>query len=136
MSYTKQTWETGDTITKDKLNHMESGIESSGGVVVITPEVVTTNDGCEWNLKKSYNDLVDIIESGKVVYFNLDGGVLPDYANFDYYGKRLNLCVTIADDGENAAYENQKYYTCDVSGDCYFYAATATDDLKTVFTNG
>ena len=31
MSYTKQTWATGDTVTADKLNHMEDGIDSAGG---------------------------------------------------------------------------------------------------------
>lgn len=30
MSYTKQTWSCGETITADKLNHMEDGIESGG----------------------------------------------------------------------------------------------------------
>ena len=31
MSYEKQTWVTGETITADKLNHMEDGIGSGGG---------------------------------------------------------------------------------------------------------
>lgn len=30
MAYTKQTWETGDTIIADKLNHMEDGIAEGG----------------------------------------------------------------------------------------------------------
>ena len=29
MSYEKQTWTTGDTITAEKLNHMENGIENN-----------------------------------------------------------------------------------------------------------
>ena len=29
MSYTKQTWETGDTITAEKLNHIEDGIDDA-----------------------------------------------------------------------------------------------------------
>ena len=29
MSYTKYTWQTGEIITADKLNHMEDGIDSS-----------------------------------------------------------------------------------------------------------
>ena len=29
MSYVKQTWETGEFITKEKLNHMEEGISNS-----------------------------------------------------------------------------------------------------------
>jgi len=28
MTYVKQTWQTGDVITAEKLNHMESGIEA------------------------------------------------------------------------------------------------------------
>ena len=35
MSYTKQTWNNGDTITADKLNHIENGIESFGSSVPI-----------------------------------------------------------------------------------------------------
>ena len=31
MSYVKQTWNTGDTITAEKLNHMEDGIATTGG---------------------------------------------------------------------------------------------------------
>lgn len=31
MAYEKQTWETGELITADKLNHMEDGIADSGG---------------------------------------------------------------------------------------------------------
>ena len=34
MAYEKQTWTCGETITADKLNHMEDGIENCGGVLV------------------------------------------------------------------------------------------------------
>ena len=33
MSYTKQTWATGDTITAAKLNHMEDGIAGGGALM-------------------------------------------------------------------------------------------------------
>lgn len=33
MAYTKQTWQTGETITAEKLNHMEDGIAGAGGGV-------------------------------------------------------------------------------------------------------
>lgn len=33
MAYEKQTWNTGDIITADKLNHMEDGID---GILVVT----------------------------------------------------------------------------------------------------
>lgn len=32
MSYTPQTWVTGDTITAEKLNHMENGISEVAGL--------------------------------------------------------------------------------------------------------
>lgn len=35
MAYDKQTWQTGDTVTSAKLNHMEDGIASVGGDVLI-----------------------------------------------------------------------------------------------------
>jgi len=41
MAYTKQTWQNGDVITAEKLNHMEDGI-ASGGTLVIG---CTNNDG-------------------------------------------------------------------------------------------
>ena len=31
MSYTPNTWATGDIVTSEKLNHMEQGIASGGG---------------------------------------------------------------------------------------------------------
>lgn len=50
MAYEKQTWNSGDTITAQKLNHMEDGI--AGGTLVIggfssaegSPELVGTSD--------------------------------------------------------------------------------------------
>ena len=32
--YTKQTWNTGDVITEEKLNHIEDGIANSGALIV------------------------------------------------------------------------------------------------------
>ena len=44
MAYEKQTWVTGEVITKEKLNHMEDGIANSGGVVTITATVTTDTE--------------------------------------------------------------------------------------------
>lgn len=35
MSYEKNTWNKGDVITANKLNHMEDGIADGGGVLVV-----------------------------------------------------------------------------------------------------
>ncbi len=47
MAYEKQTWNTGDVITEEKLNHMEDGIATGGGIysygeVALLDDEVTT----------------------------------------------------------------------------------------------
>lgn len=49
MSYTKQTWATGDTITAAKLNHMEDGIAGA-----ITPDLVVRVDGVMMNIYRNF----------------------------------------------------------------------------------
>ena len=48
MSYEKQTWVTGDTVTAAKLNHMEDGIDSassSGGGITLYGPYIGKNSG-------------------------------------------------------------------------------------------
>ena len=47
MSYTKQTWTTGDTVTATKLNHMEDGIAGAGASydVVIQADTSLSDGG-------------------------------------------------------------------------------------------
>lgn len=63
MSYNKQTWQTGDIITADKLNHMEDGI-ASGGVFL-----VTATDSGEQNIftiDKSYSEIIAALNNGQI----------------------------------------------------------------------
>ncbi len=55
MSYEKQTWATGDTITADKLNHMEDGIATGGGVLVVHGAI----DGAIMTLDKTWQEIYD-----------------------------------------------------------------------------
>ena len=62
MSYTKQTWQTGDIITAAKLNHMEDGISGgSGGGVLITTSVGGTLD-------KTWKEINDALLAGTNVF--------------------------------------------------------------------
>ena len=41
MSYTKNTWQTGDIVSSEKLNHMEDGIaDAQNGYTVETAESI------------------------------------------------------------------------------------------------
>ena len=63
MSYTKQNWQSGDTITATKLNHMEDGIADGGGVVVVH----VTDEDDVLTLDKTWNELQELLSSGALV---------------------------------------------------------------------
>ena len=57
MSYTKNTWKAGDTITSAKLNNMEDGIAAAGGGGALIVEA-TVNDG-SMILNKTWKEIHD-----------------------------------------------------------------------------
>lgn len=64
MSYTEQTWASGDIITAEKLNHMEDGIAGAGGVF----SVPTTFDEASGTVTctKTWKEIYDAMVSGKI----------------------------------------------------------------------
>ena len=85
MSYTKTTWQTGDTITATKLNKIEDQVaaneeaisaSSGGGIEFITI------DGRTYTCDKTYDEIVALFQAGKTVmakYSDEDivGDILP-----------------------------------------------------------
>ena len=68
MSYTKQTWATGDVITTDKMNHMEDGIasnESSSNTLVVT--VIDDSEQERSVLDKTWQEIYDAFSTRNVV---------------------------------------------------------------------
>lgn len=55
MAYVKQTWQTGDTVTSAKLNHMEDGIAASDGAALV---VGSTTEGNTITLDKTYAEIL------------------------------------------------------------------------------
>lgn len=85
MAYTKKTWQDGETITKEALNNMETGIETldktmptvpgnattvkAGLVKQITKvEAVATETGTD--LKDKINELIDAMETSGIMANN------------------------------------------------------------------
>lgn len=58
MAYEKTNWQTGDTVTAEKLNHAEQGIADAGQVMVIeiNPETVT--------LQSTWQEIYDAFNAG------------------------------------------------------------------------
>ena len=57
MSYDKNTWQTGDVITANKLNHIEDGIENAGGGGVLVTG--TTIEGGKPTLANTWQEVHD-----------------------------------------------------------------------------
>ena len=57
MAYEKQTWQTGDVITADRLNHMEDGIAQN---VLLVEVNATTNSGqTQYTCNKTWQQIHD-----------------------------------------------------------------------------
>lgn len=63
MAYEKQTWVTGEVITKEKLNHMEDGIADSGGGAFIANLNTETQ-----SLDKTWNEIKAAFTNGQPSY--------------------------------------------------------------------
>ena len=62
MSYTKQTWATGDIVTADKLNHMEDGIAGGGSAPLVC--YFDENLG---HLNVTFGAIVEAVDAGRLV---------------------------------------------------------------------
>lgn len=71
MSYTKQTWATGDVITADKMNHMEDGIAEGGGFLAVEMDV--DSQSLVAVLNKTWNE---IAEASLAVTKDNSGGII------------------------------------------------------------
>lgn len=64
MAYTKQTWNNGDIITADKMNHMEDGIASSDAMIVRSVD----DDGTFIIYDKTWQEVTNALKNGMPVY--------------------------------------------------------------------
>lgn len=69
MAYEKQTWETGQVITADKLNHMEDGIASNGVLTVTITTTGTLPNISAGGVDKTYDEILAAYRAGKTIIF-------------------------------------------------------------------
>lgn len=69
MAYTPNNWQTGDTITAAKLNNMEQGIASAGGMVVPT---FADTGGAQFSCDMTFASVNAAVKAGKCCYAFLD----------------------------------------------------------------
>lgn len=98
MTYEKQTWETGDIITKGKLNHIEDGIETAHQSQPTDDKIYIRLDTTEHFLedikifyyesggRKSDSDIRDIINNGVYCKLLYNHTLVPTAFRVQYLG--------------------------------------------------
>ena len=70
MSYTPHTWQSGETVTAEKLNVLEQGVASGGGgtlLITITEQADTPSPGYTTHtMNKTWQEIHDAIVSGVI----------------------------------------------------------------------
>lgn len=129
MSYTPTNWQTGDTITAEKLNNLEEGV-ASGAVII-------TDNGTQ--LDKTYAEIYDLVNSGTpcFILYDLDKSVSDLDSDYTYYVKLMKVTTVYkyADDYRVFASASSLAY---ISGTPYMacpsiwvYAASNSDSYPT-----
>lgn len=83
MSYVKNNWKNGDVISADKLNHMEDGISSGGGAMIVGGtwgEIKEEDWGykVEFTADKTWEEISQALQSGTLCIFSSRN---PQYPN-------------------------------------------------------
>lgn len=87
MAYDKYTWQTGEVITQEKLNHMEDGIADMGGGGMLIVNVISPENEPSY-LDKTWQEIHDAFLSGNVAFRGINNGY-EVYFPIDYVGSRL-----------------------------------------------
>lgn len=79
MSYTPYTWQSGDTVTAERLNNIEQGVANAGGGVFIIP-ITSTEDGHDitYSTTVTVSEIATALSSGKLcVCLDDFGAIFP-----------------------------------------------------------
>ena len=75
MAYEKQEWNCGDTITAEKMNHIEEGIES--GVLIVSPTAFTKEGGVTTiTFDKTWQEIKDALDAHIPCYLTINLGMV------------------------------------------------------------
>lgn len=108
MSYTPTNWQTGDTITAEKLNNMESGIENANNPFIVT--LTPTAEDFSGTMDKTVGEINEAYEAGRKIVFRVYSGA-TEYNDVE---------VTVVFKDENYAYPSFNAYLIVTSGSAGF----------------
>ena len=119
MSYTPTKWQTGDTITAEKLNNMEDGIENANELFIVT----CTPDSPDYSgtMDKTVAEINEAYQAGRTVLFRVLMGI-DEYAEVN-----CSIVVKVSDN----IYPSYGGFTIDIGNNILIYVYTPYDNLGT-----
>lgn len=88
MAYTPTTWNRGDTVTSTKLNKLEQGVANAGNALICT----CNNNGNDYVLDKTVQEIYDAMESGTPVYVTYTYGVpVTNYESNKFFAQIIKI---------------------------------------------
>ena len=103
MSYTPTNWQTGDTVTAERLNKMEGGIQAALDPFIIT--CTPTNPDYSGTTDTTMADIVEAYNAGRDIWFYAPAFGLKSHANlFNFVNDSIILphAISVLDiDDEN-----------------------------------
>lgn len=93
MAYEKQEWKTGDTITAEKMNHIEDGVANSTGGLFIIHATDYDSDENTWSkTDKTFDEIYAAAMAGlDPVIYCVDYGIEKVYRLMEAYNTRLRF---------------------------------------------
>lgn len=141
--YEKQTWTTGEVITKAKLDHIENGLEKIGNRLVLEPTTVTV-DGVEYesfypsgdtpvpsSIILADNITVSDLMDGFLIKIPVDGASPMYYVGLSFGQGVVQTCNQAAEAGIAVTADVSAIVCTDLDGDSYAILPTTTQ-FKTV----
>ena len=104
MAYEKNTWQTGDVITKEKLNHMEDGIANSELFFVVPVLMDMQSDPTIYTPQVTFGEASSMAKNGKIVVIKFISE--EDNSTYNSY-----FILEFSSDNEN---ESASFYTRDM----------------------
>lgn len=104
MSYTPNTWKSGDVVTSAKLNNIEQGIANASNGLMI---VKASEDGDTVTLDKTWQEINDA--DFAVAFYNLDGSLFGFVQSSNALGGSLGYVTNILFIDETNALENLRF---------------------------
>lgn len=125
MSYTKKTWQSGDTVTSSALNNMEGGIDAAANPFIVT--LTPTAEDFSGTMDKTVAEINAAYETGRTIVFHMitgttdyievtaseilgSGWAFPSFCGFVLTDTPLSALISVITPPSNDG-EDLNYYT-------------------------